>query len=124
MPQSHDIDRIARADVIRLSSYRPDGSRRPAVTIWVVGSQGTLYVRSAYGTAGGWYQRALRGGTAHIEGGGATLDVRLEPVTDDAARDEVAAAYREKYGAQAGSLATMLEGPAAETTTRLTPIDG
>lgn len=118
---SEDLDRISQTDVVHISSYRQDGSQRRPVPIWIVRVADDLYVRSAYGTSGGWYHRALASPLAHLDAAGTAADVRLEPVTDEGTRQAVAAAYRSKYHSQAASLATMLEQAAAETTTRLVP---
>lgn len=46
-------------------------------------------------------------------------DVALEPVDDEATRAAVGSAYEQKYAGQGSALRTMLEPPAALTTTRL-----
>ena len=44
-----ELDRIGRADELRIASRRADGSLRPYVTIWTVRSGDDIYVRSAHG---------------------------------------------------------------------------
>ncbi|KQR17371.1 DUF2255 family protein [Cellulomonas sp. Leaf334] len=54
---------IDTADELRVSSYRPDGTLRPFVTIWVVSVGDDVYIRSAYGPGNGWFRRAQTSGT-------------------------------------------------------------
>ena len=71
-----ELDRIGRADELRIASHRPDGSLRPYVTIWTVRSGDDIYVRSAHGWDNPWFQRALHAGEGRIQAGGVERDVR------------------------------------------------
>jgi hypothetical protein len=93
---AQELSNIGQADELQVSSYRPDGSLRPSVTIWVVRAGDDLYVRSAYGRENGWFRRALASGRGHIRAGGVERDVSFEepePAVDEA----VTAAYHSKY---------------------------
>jgi hypothetical protein len=57
-----ELARIGRATELDIASRRPDGTLRPFVTIWVVCVGDDVYVRSAYGYANPWFQRALASG--------------------------------------------------------------
>lgn len=116
---SDQLDRVSGSEELHISSYRRDGSLRRWTTIWVVRVGDDLYVRSVYGTEGGWYRNAMRHHRARIQAGGVETDVTLEPVTSTAINDEVAAAYSAKYRSQPGALRPILENTAAETTVRL-----
>ncbi|MCD2197672.1 DUF2255 family protein [Actinomycetospora endophytica] len=110
---------LGAAPELQITTYRDDGTTRRWTPIWVVLVDGELYVRSAYGGAGGWYRRATTRGTARVRAGAVETDVTLEPVADEATRAAVGAAYEQKYAGSGSALATMLEPPAAGTTTRL-----
>ncbi len=53
-----ELERVGSATELQVSSYRPDGSLRPFVTIWAVRAGDDLFVRSAYGRDNGWFRRA------------------------------------------------------------------
>ncbi len=91
-----ELAAVGGADELRITSRREDGSLRPWVIIWAVRAGDDLFVRSAYGTANGWYRRALVRHAGRIDAGGVEQDVRFEevPVDDHAAVD---AAYHAKY---------------------------
>jgi hypothetical protein len=44
-----ELDRIGQAEELEISSYRPDGTLRPFVTIWTARAGDDIYVRSAHG---------------------------------------------------------------------------
>lgn len=110
---------IAATAELQISTYRDDGSLRQWTPIWVVRVGDDVYVRSAYGGDGGWYRRATSRGAARVRAGELETDVALEPVDDEATRVAVGTAYEQKYAGSGSALATMLEPPAAGTTTRL-----
>ncbi len=112
---------VGEADEAHISTYRRDGSLRSFIPIWVVRVDNDLFVRSAYGAAGGWYRHATHDGRARIHVHEVETDVALEPVTDAALNEQVARAYRAKYAAHPAALGTMLQAPADETTQRLLP---
>ena len=78
-----ELDRIGRADELRIASRRPDGSLRPYVTIWTVRSGDDIYVRSAHGWDNPWFQRALHSDAGRIQAGGVERDVAFEPTGPD-----------------------------------------
>lgn len=119
-----DLDRVGRADELRISSTRPDGTDRPFVIIWGVRVGDRLYVRSAYGTDNPWYRRALRSGTGRIKAGGVEREVgftRVDPASTDI-QSAVDAAYHAKYdryGAQI--VGTVVGSTAHQSTLRVDP---
>jgi hypothetical protein len=118
-----ELDRIGRAEELRISSYRPDGSRRPYVIIWAVRAGDDIYVRSAYGRDNGWFRRALASGTGRIRAGGVERDVDFEEPEDDvhAALD---AAYHAKYDRHGPAIVGTVTGAhAVGETLRLRPRD-
>ncbi len=105
---------------IEMRTPRRDGSisSRP---IWVVVVDGDAYVRSAFGTRGAWYRRALADGQAAIGVDSRTVDVGVEPAHDDDVIRRVSEAYRAKYGARSpGPTEGMLAPEVSGTTLRLT----
>ena len=119
-----DLRRLGDAEELLISSRRRDGSLRPFVTIWVVRTGESLYVRSAHGADNPWYARALRSGTGRIRAGGLERDVAFEDAgspdrTDHASIDT---AYHRKYDRYGPRIVGPVVGAhAAACTIRLLP---
>jgi hypothetical protein len=90
------LDRIGAADELEIAALDPDGTLRPATTIWVVRVGDDLYVRSYRGRGGGWFQSALRRPEGRIRAGGLTRDVAFQE-PDDADHAAIDHAYQTKY---------------------------
>ncbi|WP_125776069.1 DUF2255 family protein [Antribacter gilvus] len=118
-----ELTRIGRADELRVASHRPDGTLRPAVTIWTVRVGDDVYVRSAYGRDNGWFRRALASGTGHVQAGGVSKDVVFEEPEEDV-HAAVDAAYHAKYDRYGPAIVGTVTGPhAVGETLRVTPRD-
>jgi hypothetical protein len=91
-----ELARIGRATELEIASRRPDGTLRPFVTIWVVRVGDDVYVRSAYGFANPWFQRALASGEGRVRAGGVERDVTFE-VPGGSMDADVSVAYHAKY---------------------------
>jgi hypothetical protein len=120
---SEDLDLIGAADELTVSSYRPDGTLRPAVTIWVVRVGDEVYIRSAYGPDNGWFRRARASGTGRVTVPGLAQDVTfvVPPADVDAALD---AAYHAKYDRYGPAIVGTVVGSAVvDATLRLVPTD-
>jgi hypothetical protein len=116
-----ELDRIGRADELRITSRRPDGSLRPYVTIWVVRVDDKLYVRSAYGPQNGWFRRAKASGDGRIRADSVERDVAFE-VPDPSVDEELDRAYHAKYDRHGPRLVgTVVSADAARSTLRLVP---
>ncbi len=116
-----ELDRIGRADELRIASRRPDGSLRPYVTIWTVRSGDDIYVRSAHGWDNPWFQRALHSDAGRIQAGGVERDVAFEPTGPDLTT-ALHAAYHAKYDRYGPSIVgTVVSPEAARSTLRLVP---
>jgi hypothetical protein len=114
-------DQLSLIDETKEVRIRTRGATRGFTTIiWIVVTDGTVYVRSVDGEDGNWYQRAL-------------LDPRVEVIVGDQqipftafhveARDEIDAvsdALRSKYR-PGGSLDRMVRDEVLGTTLRLEP---
>jgi hypothetical protein len=115
-----ELETIAAAREIEISSLREDGALTKPVTIWAVRVGDELYVRSVRGNAGGWYRAAERRHEGRIEAGDAAVDVAFE----DAAHhldEEIDAAYREKYGYPSDPVDSITTDAAKATTIRVVP---
>ncbi|GAA1918467.1 hypothetical protein GCM10009775_08810 [Microbacterium aoyamense] len=114
-----DLERVGRADELKISSTRPDSTYRPFVIIWAVRVGDDLYVRSAYGTANPWYRRALRSTTGRIAAGGveaAVAFVHVDP-DDTPLQEAVDAAYHAKYDRYGARIVGTVVGPTAHLST-------
>ena len=118
---SDELDVLAAATELQISTRRADGTLRPAVPIWVVRAGDGIYVRSYRGPDGGWFQRATAGGSAHIQAGTVTSEVTVTRA-GATAHAEIDQAYRTKYGSFGRAYVDpMTASPAAATTLQLTP---
>ena len=108
-------------DEIRISSLRPDGTARSAITIWIARLGDDLYVRSAYGTDNGWYRRARASRAGSIQAGGSTAEVAFEDA-DPAVIEPLHAAYHAKYDRYGPRIVnTVVSDEAAAATLRVVP---
>ena len=110
---------IDSEDEIHLSSRRPDGSVRPAITMWTVQVDGDVVVRSAR-QVNPWFTRALESGTGRIRIGTLEKNVTFELFEGDAIA--IDAAYHEKYDRYGARTVGTVVGPDSHARTlRLTP---
>lgn len=117
-----ELRRIGAATELRISSRRPDGTLRPAVTIWHAAVGDALYVRSAHGPENGWFRRAVRSGTGRVTAGGVSKDVTFR-LADGAVAPEVDAALHQKYDRYGpGPVGAITGTDAAATTLLVTPV--
>lgn len=115
------IASVDRADEVRISSYRADGSLRPWVIIWAVVVDGGIYARSANGAEGRWYGRALASDRGRIRVGSDEWDVTFEHPVDEAVEPAIDAEYSRKY-ARYASIVRGIVGPSwYDITLRLVP---
>jgi hypothetical protein len=112
-----ELRRIGDATELQIASRRADGTLRPYVTIWTiwtVGSDGGIYVRTAYGTDNPWFRRALASGAGRIRAGGVEKDVTFEHVpADDPLQSALDAAYHAKYDRFGPQIVGTVVGPVA-----------
>ena len=93
---SDELDRIGKAEELRIASVRRDSTLRRPVTIWVVRHGDDLYVRSVNGRGSSWFRGIQDRHEGRISAGGVDKDVAFVEAGD--VHDEVDAAYRSKYG--------------------------
>jgi hypothetical protein len=124
VPWSPDeLQRIDRAEELRIATQRADGTLRRDVPIWVVSAGGQVYVRTWYRRDDGWFGRAVDSRRARIEIASLEADVAVEDIGDDKSglRARIDAAYRAKYGRYGETTVDrMVSDDAAATTLRLT----
>lgn len=117
-----ELDRIGRADELRIASRRTDSTLSPEIVIWAVVAEGGLYARSAYGANNGWYRRALARGIGRIRAGGLERDVVFSHAPVEP-QDVIDAAYRTKY-ARYPSIVAGIVGPGVhDVTIQITPAE-
>jgi hypothetical protein len=119
---SHDeLNKIDRADELRLTSLRRDGTQRNPVTIWVVRVGEDLYVRSVRGRTSAWFRGVQDRHEGQIQVGGVSRDVTFEEA-DAGLNDQLDAAYRAKYRRYATNIVNSVLTPQARAATlRLVP---
>jgi hypothetical protein len=118
---AEELDTIGAADELEIAALAPDGTPRPATTIWVVRVGDDLYVRSFRGRGGGWFRSVLRRPQGRIRAGGLTRDVAFQE-PEDADNAAIDRAYRTKYARYGGAYVDpMVSRDATAATLRLTP---
>ncbi len=118
---SDELDKIAAADELRISSRRSDGTLRNPVTIWVVRLGDDLFVRSVNGRTSHWFRGTRTRMEGHVTAGGASRDVIFEDA-DPKLNDQIDAAYRVKYHHYAKSIVDSIIAPGPRAATiRLVP---
>jgi hypothetical protein len=116
-----ELDRIGRADELRIASRRKDGTMSKPVIIWVALHGDDLYVRSAVkGANAGWFRAAMTTHQGHVSAGGVEKDVTFVDAFDELA-DELDAEFRSKYRRYGSIVKSMVTPAARSTTVRLVP---
>jgi|ERR1700680_1503384 len=119
---SDELTRIGRAEELRITSVRPDGTLRRPVPIWVARDGDDLYVRAVNGRSASWFRGVQEHHEGHIQAGGIDSDVTAEDAGHELG-DRLDTAYRAKYGRYPESVVGSVVTPAARSTTlKLTPL--
>ena len=113
-----ELHGIGGATELQVSSWRPDGTLRPYVTIWGVWSGPDIYLRSAYGPQNGWFRRAVAAGAGRVRAGGIERDVSFDQVAADSpVHADIDVAYHAKYDSYGPQIVGTVVGPATTTVT-------
>jgi hypothetical protein len=112
-----ELERMAAADEMQISTPRHDGTVRPPLPIWVVRHGDALYVRSYRGEDALWYRSATTHNQGRISAGGIDADVSFAHVADEDLNREIDAAYRSKYARYGARFLDPMTAPAARATT-------
>jgi hypothetical protein len=114
---------MTRPQEVQVATRRPDGSLRRPRTIWIVGDDGSVFIRSTNGRGADWFKGAMRGGSGQITANGRTWDVAFHEVTDEAALSQADTGYRTKYR-QYASIVDHLASPGPRAATlRVDPVE-
>ncbi len=115
------LDKLGKAEEVRIASTGHDGTLRKPVTVWSVRHGDDLFVRSVGGRTGHWFRGVQETHKGQIRAGGVQQDVTfVEP--DNDSNDEIDTAYRGKYGRYAGNILNSVLTPEARAgTLRLVP---
>ena len=115
------LDRIGRAEEVRIESVGADGKLGKPVTIWAVRHGDGIYIRSVRGHKGRWYRGVQETKQGRIRGGGVQQDVTFTEA-DAGTEGQLDEAYRTKYGRYAGAILNSCLTPEARSATlRLVP---
>jgi hypothetical protein len=116
-----ELRRMAAPDEIEIAPVRRSGELRRPTIVWAVRAGDDLYVRAAHEPDEGWHGVARTSRQARIHAGGVEKDVTVVDA-DEAALEQVDAAYREKYGPRYASIVDRInDADHRATTLRLTP---
>jgi hypothetical protein len=115
--------KIAESDEVQIETRRDSQSPVHRTTIWIVPTEYGVYVRSANGTKGRWYQEALANPLVTTGVGRRKAIARAEPEKNPLVIRAVNAGYRKKYGERwPEDTQPMLKRSILPTTLRLTPV--
>jgi hypothetical protein len=118
---SEELNKIGGAEELRIAPRRRDGTLRNPVTIWVVHVGDDLYVRSARGRGGAWFQAAQVCHEGHIQAAGVDKDVTFVKEADPDINDQIDGAYLTKYRRYPQYVAPMVTHEARDATIKLVP---
>lgn len=114
---SDELNKIERAEELRIASLRSDGRLRRPVIIWVVRLDDDLYIRSVNGRTSGWFRGVQVRHEGRIWAGGVEKDVTFIEETEPAINDQIDDAYRTKYRHYAESIVGSTVTPQARAAT-------
>ena len=85
-----EIQQIAEKDDFHIAPYRADGETFGTPTwIWVVETDGELFVRAYNGISSRWYQSAKEQKAGKIEAAGMKKKVRFELISDHKLNEKI-----------------------------------
>ena len=109
---------LAAAKEVDITPIDADGTRRASRTIWSIGVDDELYVRSWKGRGAVWFREALAAGQGEltVTGGGTSQLVRFEEVDAAASvQAQISAAFLTKYAADGNAGAMNEDAPVSAT---------
>ena len=116
-----ELNKIGRAEELRIASLRQDGTLRKPVIIWVVHLGDDLYVRCVNGRDGAWFRGVLTQYEGRIWAGGVEQDVKFIEETDPEINADIDAAYLTKYQHYPQWVAPMVTPEVRMATIKLVP---
>lgn len=109
------LDRTKEVDV---ETTGRDGTAH-RVPIWVLVIDGEIYVASVRGKRGRWWRELLREGRGALVAEKTRIPVKPHPVSSEATRAAMSAAFAKKYPTSHASVVAMQRPEALETALRL-----
>lgn len=94
---NEELEKIGKAEELDLSSQRTDGTLRRPVTMWVVRVGDDVFVRAVKGRSGPWFRGTQARHAGHIRSGGVEKDVAFVDEDNPTLKEQIDAAYRQKY---------------------------
>ena len=116
-----ELDRIGRAEELRIASRRSDGMLRKPVIIWVVCIGNDLYVRCVNGRAGAWFRGVQTRYEGRVWAAGVEKDVTFVEETDSGINDKIDDEYLTKYRRYPQWVAPMVIPKVRAATIKLVP---
>jgi hypothetical protein len=116
-----ELNKIGKAEELRIASVRRDGTLRNPVIIWVVRLGDDLYVRSVNGRTSAWFRGTLVRHEGRIWAGGVEKDVAFVEETDPGINDQIDSAYLTKYRRYPQYVAPMVTPEVRAATLKLVP---
>jgi len=121
---SDELNKIGKAEELRIASLRRDDTLRKPVTIWVVRVGNELYVRSVYGRSSAWFRGTQARHEGRIQAGGVNKNVTFVEINEFDVHEQIDAAYRTKYRRYAASIVNSTLTPDARSATiKLVPLE-
>ena len=114
---SDELDKIGKAEELRIASLRHDGTLRIPVIIWVVRLGNDLYVRSVNGRTSAWFRGTQTRHEGHIHAGGVDKDVTFVEESNSNINEQIDAAYATKYRRYVACIISHINGLEARAAT-------
>ncbi len=118
------IEKIHKERILGLRAGTESDHR--VIGIWAVVVEGRVFVRSYQLKPGGWWQTLVKDpyGVIFVSGRKRGIKVRAVPVKGERLKQQVNAAYKEKYNTpgSVGYVAEMSRGRSRDSTTELVPV--
>lgn len=118
---AEDLQKINKADDLKISPFRSDGITYGTPTwIWAVVVENELYVRAYNGVNSRWYQSAIKQKAGRIHTAGMIKEVSFETVHGDINK-QIDKAYEKKYK-DSPYMAHMIGSMAIAATVKILPV--
>ena len=118
---SDELNKIGRAEELRIATRRRDGTLRKPVIIWVVRLGNDLYVRCVNGREGAWFRGVLTRHEGRIWAGGVEKYVTFVEEPDPEINAKIDEAYLTKYSHYPEWVAPMVTPKVRAATIKLLP---
>jgi hypothetical protein len=118
---NNELNKIGKAEELRIASSRDDGTLRNPVIIWVVRVGDDLYVRCVNGREGAWFRGVLSRYVGRIWAGGVEKDVTFVEEVDPDINDWIDSAYLTKYRRYPQYVSPMVTPEVRAATIKLVP---